>query len=663
MDKLSDETCIEVFKWILHPAQLALSCKYWARIAGDPHTKATWLIFQYGKVHALFHAVRLGPSFIDLNIISSLLSQKVILSRYFIQRLLMHFGKYDEQLIMLKIEHSVGHADEDRIKEIQEKLRCPWASDLPLNVFNQLLEEGSKRFGGNLPTKGNDMELFHFLSAGPYVINHAPAKLKENLKKIEELIKEHQFFPFPPRPISRDDANSHLNSAVNEEYPPKDAYENVRQLNVIARAILIHPDLVKLWKDQGYQEICEDVNELVMQGALLILFPPKPLPNWTKPDVNVVQKRLELLESLGFKLTEAVIGDALFLFEDRLEDIGEIFIKSFQAVRGESMKDITKICLSEIMKPKRDLKNNNLNLEKDLDLHDPIRMKEDSIPNLNPIESLWETFKREVEKRMPQNMDDLELIEEICIEIFKWVPHPAQLALSCKYLARIAGDPHTKATWLIIQYGKVYALFQAPRCPWASALPLNVFNQLLKEASGNLRRCQRISHARGIVNFRLELLESLGFKLTEAVIGDALFLFEDRLEDIGEIFIKSFQAVRLYEKYSKNVPFNETHLPLLAAAKQEDLLDPFFEKYLPTIFPQQTEENIVQKHQKKRRNFSKTGRKEDEDQKVKWKNTLLKFRDNDSIKDEDGNIYSFGKPTHLFLAKLETFLNGLSGLH
>ncbi|KAG9292920.1 hypothetical protein G9A89_016282 [Geosiphon pyriformis] len=264
MNRLTEEICIEIFKWVSYPAPLALSCKHWARIAGDPHTKATWLIFQYGKVHALFHAVRLGPSFIDLNIISSLLSQKVILSRYFIQRLLMHFGKYDEQLIMLKIEHSVGHADEDRIKEIQKKLRCPWASDLPLNVFNQLLEEGSKR---------------------------------------------------------------------------------------------------------------------------------------------------------------------------------------------------------------------------------------------------------------------------------------------------------------------------------------------------------------------------------------------------------------LYEKYSKNVPFNETHLPLLAAAKQEDLLDPFFEKYLPTIFPQQTEENIVQKHQKKRRNFSKTGRKEDEDQKVKWKNTLLKFRDNDPIKDEDGNIYSFGKPTHLFLAKLETFLSGLSGLH
>ncbi|CAG8799656.1 13812_t:CDS:1, partial [Cetraspora pellucida] len=31
-----------------------------------------------------------------------------------------------------------------------------------------------------------------------------------------------------------------------------------------------------------YYEICEDVNDLVMQGALLILFPPAQPPRWTK---------------------------------------------------------------------------------------------------------------------------------------------------------------------------------------------------------------------------------------------------------------------------------------------------------------------------------------------------------------------------------------------
>ncbi|RIA95179.1 hypothetical protein C1645_817025 [Glomus cerebriforme] len=41
----------------------------------------------------------------------------------------------------------------------------------------------------------------------------------------------------------------------HEEYPPQDGYENNRQLNVIARAVIIHPDLVNMWKNIGYYEI------------------------------------------------------------------------------------------------------------------------------------------------------------------------------------------------------------------------------------------------------------------------------------------------------------------------------------------------------------------------------------------------------------------------
>ena len=48
--------------------------------------------------------------------------------------------------------------------------------------------------------------------------------------------------------------------AMPEEYPSKDGFDNNRQLNVIARGILIHPDLVNLWKQIGYYEICNDVN-------------------------------------------------------------------------------------------------------------------------------------------------------------------------------------------------------------------------------------------------------------------------------------------------------------------------------------------------------------------------------------------------------------------
>jgi hypothetical protein len=45
----------------------------------------------------------------------------VPISRYFIQRLLIYFGKYDQKLIELKIEHNVGQLDADRIRAFNKK--------------------------------------------------------------------------------------------------------------------------------------------------------------------------------------------------------------------------------------------------------------------------------------------------------------------------------------------------------------------------------------------------------------------------------------------------------------------------------------------------------------------------------------------------------------
>ena len=49
----------------------------------------------------------------------------------------------------------------------------------------------------SLATKGNDMELFHFLSAGPLVINYAPEKLRQNLGEIKDLILNKKNHTFP----------------------------------------------------------------------------------------------------------------------------------------------------------------------------------------------------------------------------------------------------------------------------------------------------------------------------------------------------------------------------------------------------------------------------------------------------------------------------------
>ena len=197
------EIKINIFIHVTSPLNLALTCQSWSAIAKDKYAKTQWLIVRYGKAHALFHAVRLGPTFIDTPVCQSLIARKAIISRYFIQRLLMHFGKYDQKLIELKIEHNVGQLDADRIRAFQQKIKSPWASNLPITVFTYLLKEGYRKLSNednDLPSKGNDMELFHFLSAGPHVINYAPGMLRKNLKDIEDLILNKRFTPFPPRP-------------------------------------------------------------------------------------------------------------------------------------------------------------------------------------------------------------------------------------------------------------------------------------------------------------------------------------------------------------------------------------------------------------------------------------------------------------------------------
>ncbi|CAG8572194.1 15326_t:CDS:2 [Funneliformis mosseae] len=151
-----------------------------------------------------------------------------------------------------------------------------------------------------MPLKGNDMELFHFLSAGPQVINYAPGMLRKNLKNILTLILVHQFTPFPPRPKLQLD-NPHIHQQPTpEEYPPKDGYENDRQLN--------------------------DVNGA---RSLLILFPPTPASDWNCPTVSIVISRLNELINLAFNLSISLLST----IEHRLDEIGDIFGMNLQSFR------------------------------------------------------------------------------------------------------------------------------------------------------------------------------------------------------------------------------------------------------------------------------------------------------------------------------------------
>src|SRR2546430_8690670 len=69
---LEDEIKIIIFKHVDYPLNLALTCRNWSVIAKDPYAKSEWLMTHYGKEHALFHAVRLGPTFFDMAVYQKL---------------------------------------------------------------------------------------------------------------------------------------------------------------------------------------------------------------------------------------------------------------------------------------------------------------------------------------------------------------------------------------------------------------------------------------------------------------------------------------------------------------------------------------------------------------------------------------------------------------
>ncbi|CAG8458321.1 6319_t:CDS:2 [Scutellospora calospora] len=151
--------------------------------------------------------------------------------------------------------------------------------------------EGEELYGTELYLKGNDMELFHFLSSGPYIINEASDVIKNNFKDIERLVNDFKFGPFPPRIGSG-------NEGINEIFPSHDGFENNQQINVIARCILLDVRFVKLWKEIGYFDICKDINDLVLQGAMLILFPPSGSSNWILDKNRIVERFKELIVPL-----------------------------------------------------------------------------------------------------------------------------------------------------------------------------------------------------------------------------------------------------------------------------------------------------------------------------------------------------------------------------
>ncbi|RIA80641.1 hypothetical protein C1645_838327 [Glomus cerebriforme] len=150
MENFEKTIKINIFKYVDNPMNLVLSCRTWSDVAKDFRAKAEWLLNQYGKIDAFFHAVRFGPPFIDIDVCRVLVSRNAIFSGYFIDKLLKHFGSRDPKLCAFEEEYNVN----------QFEIESPWASNLPLSVFKYLMEEGHERANYDSSINERVMKLF-----------------------------------------------------------------------------------------------------------------------------------------------------------------------------------------------------------------------------------------------------------------------------------------------------------------------------------------------------------------------------------------------------------------------------------------------------------------------------------------------------------------------
>ncbi|CAG8483836.1 7279_t:CDS:1 [Scutellospora calospora] len=133
---MPNEIKMIIFQYVRFPANLAVSHRDWSIFARDPQVRAGWIILQYGQIYCLFHAVRLGPKFINVKVARQIIIKGGFLTTYLAKCLLMHYGnyRYDKKLI------------EMRKFEINK---------LQLSVFTLLFDSSL--------LKGNNMKKFYYL--------------------------------------------------------------------------------------------------------------------------------------------------------------------------------------------------------------------------------------------------------------------------------------------------------------------------------------------------------------------------------------------------------------------------------------------------------------------------------------------------------------------
>ena len=70
--RLDHEVIVIIISYLENPLSLAICSHGWYDLVYSSDAKSTWLLRQYGKTHALFHAVRIGDSFINSEVVELL---------------------------------------------------------------------------------------------------------------------------------------------------------------------------------------------------------------------------------------------------------------------------------------------------------------------------------------------------------------------------------------------------------------------------------------------------------------------------------------------------------------------------------------------------------------------------------------------------------------
>ncbi|CAG8590295.1 6556_t:CDS:1 [Paraglomus brasilianum] len=301
LDAFDRKIKLQIVVELENPLSLAKCSRAWHNQVHSPRTKAMWLIRRYG-IHTLFHTIRRRE---NIDVINSLFEQQVHLSHYLAQRLMKSYGRPDANLFNLRRSYNANQGiDNNNTNSI------PWG-DVAYNIFLRILGEAHKKFGKDQTfLNGDDMEFFRLLSM-----------TGDNCQKLENLIREYGFVPFPPRPHGIDGSHAFDNNT--------DGYEDPDHLNDIAHAILLNPDLVTCWQDNGYHEVVEDLNDFVMRALLPSLDPP---PGWVPLTLEQVINTLHRLSSIGFKLTDELVADVT-ASEPRVR---QAFIRAFAIIRGDA---------------------------------------------------------------------------------------------------------------------------------------------------------------------------------------------------------------------------------------------------------------------------------------------------------------------------------------